>query len=282
MSTQHEAESHPALSALDVARLAAKLHPTLCLSDATAAFQEAFEFYQKACLWVTQRANQTADDIALNASPDLSDEILRLIGIKNLEILEKEKLHFYPDRPLTDDDVQKFLGVTSLRAVKAKLRKWFRALATHDGQSSNDGEANFLTYWKAAERKEKGGERFYVFPMSMLAGVKSLEREIKKKGGMKSIAAPGAAEKIEPTTTQPNPPDISPASVLSPYVGSQAEEEAYRQTIKAGTGRLRVAARARNPDKLASRQPKNTNKGRSQRSSKGSSRKTVRKIRNRN
>jgi hypothetical protein len=255
MSIEPEAETHPGLTALDLANLAAKLDPVLCLRDAEAACKLAFEFYQLACFWMDRQPTPTAFELAQDAGTQLDDKIFRILGNKNREIIEKEKLRFYPDLQTTDDDVRRFLGVKSARAVKNKLRKWFRVLAARKGDSSQEGDLEFQRYLEAAQGKDNAG-RFYALPKHLLQGVKSLGREIKEKGGLKAIGASPSSVEVEQNPTVTDTSHVMPP----PYVGSQAEEDAHR--VK--KARRRATTHESRQGKLPGRRPKGKNvKGRS-------------------
>ncbi len=188
MNNESDAARHPELTALDLANLAAKLHPELCRVDANAALKAAFQFYNQACRWAERHEKRTASDIILEATgTQYEDEIWQEIAEQNREAYEKGKLRFYPDRQMSADDVRKFLGVKTARAVRDKVRKWFLAAAEHRGKSSNEGNSKFLDYWNAALREDEVGKPFYALPKDLLKDVKSLERAIKREGGLKAV-----------------------------------------------------------------------------------------------
>jgi hypothetical protein len=193
-----ESESHPALTALDLANLAVRLDPIQCRSNPRAAFKNAVEFYQLACLWVDKHASQDPLRRLLDTSNEaLVDEVLDAIGRKNLEAAATERLRFYPKSVSADDPVRCVLGIKTPRAVKDRFRKWHIGLCKRRG-AKNFSETvctnKFLRFWENARCRDKDGTEYYEFAPSIVYGVKSFHTEVKRRGGIRARQTASAAK----------------------------------------------------------------------------------------
>jgi hypothetical protein len=183
-------KGHPGLTALDLANLALRLDPDRCRSNPKEAFKKALEFYQHACFWVDEHASQDPLWILLDASNEaLLDEALRGIGKKNLEDAATKRLRFYPKNAAADDQVRQFLRLKKPRAVKDRFRKWYGVLhkLKYGEQPAEVVLEDFSRFWENARHCDENGTEYYEFPPSIVEGIKSLQTQIKKKGGLKSV-----------------------------------------------------------------------------------------------
>ena len=185
--------THPPLSALDLANLAANLNPALCNSDPEAAFLNAIAYYEWAAHFVKSNAARSLIEIYNHSAVS----VLKNVPLMQTAIekalpsftewkrggIEMEELRFYPKRPT--DDVRALLNVTTERGVKNQLERWFVARAQNDARSAREGPQNdarivregrreFKEFWKDA-RTDEAGEKYYAISRDRLEGVRKFE-----------------------------------------------------------------------------------------------------------
>jgi len=194
------------LTALDLANLAARICPELCRTDPKTAFLEAFAFYQMAALFVEENQNKEFVRLYLDNADFATTgvhqpfmhaavaEISEIVGKANIEKNEREKLRLDPKAHT--DPVREFLGVKSDRAVYEKLKKWFLFYSKTHGEDEAAGIRHFEEFMLKAARKDDDGTVYHAIGERVLKGIKSLEREIKRAGGLKAIEQTKLADQI--------------------------------------------------------------------------------------
>ena len=178
-------DSHPALTALDLATLAARLDPIKSRHEPEAAFKQAFEFYIMACVYVEKTAPRDIAEILYEAiGTPLGEELQRQTEARELQREEKEALRFYPERQ-AGDDVREYLKVKTAKAVTQKLRKLF----VDDEQNPVALRSQYKDFMERLKRTEKSGEIYWAIDKRILDLVKRLEHQIKRRGGKKSTTS---------------------------------------------------------------------------------------------
>ena len=150
---------------------------------------------------------------------------LAAYGEAHAEKAEAEKLRLYPKAKEGTDEVRNYLGVKTERAVRDKFKRWFDAGAHNywSGSLSKTGPkakwilskmgpaalqrwstggakdynkeenlSDFEEFWEDAKGEDEHGKSYRAFGKHTLEAVKSWEREVKRRGGLKAIQKTGA------------------------------------------------------------------------------------------
>jgi hypothetical protein len=170
--------THPPLSALDLAHLAASLDPALFNMNPEAALLNAYGGYQLASLFVERNAHRNFVEIYNDTNAELAsaplmeiamEKILAIRGEADKEEAETAKLRFYPSK--SSDAVRTLLNVTTEREIKNPLERWFVARAEKFDRSAREGRLEFKEFWRDTLRKDEEGEKFYAIGGDLLEGV---------------------------------------------------------------------------------------------------------------
>jgi hypothetical protein len=159
--------------------LAARLSPKACEADPEQALTAAWRFYQVAILFIEEQRQWTnADNIDAWEGTPAAEVVMRYFGKQQVAEMELEKLRLRPDG---SGEVCERMGVKTVRAAQAKIRRWLE----HGNQSCED----FMTRaWRA---DAAGG--YWAIPERVLAGIKSLEDEVRRTAARKRAQKKGAS-----------------------------------------------------------------------------------------